>query len=91
MAVELRKRLERKFGVKLSSSLAFNYPTVQELVPYLIDKAGLSTPRRDADTQRPPEPLSPGSPNGSALQPGVDDADSLLRELELLEARIEDL
>ncbi|MER5792275.1 acyltransferase domain-containing protein [Streptomyces sp. NPDC001980] len=91
MAVELRKRLERKFGVKLSSSLAFNYPTVQELVPYLIDKAGLNTPRHDGDAQRPPEPLPPGSPDGSVLQPGADDADSLLRELELLEARIEDL
>ncbi|MFF7474475.1 acyltransferase domain-containing protein [Streptomyces sp. NPDC008092] len=91
MAVELRKRLERKFGVKLSSSLAFNYPTVQELVPYLIDKAGLNTPRHDADAQRPPEPLPPGPPDGPVLQPGADDADSLLRELELLEARIEDL
>ncbi|MFE5792050.1 acyltransferase domain-containing protein [Streptomyces sp. NPDC056503] len=96
MAVELRKRLERKFGVKLSSSLAFNYPTVQELVPYLIEKAGLSAPPHDAGA-RPTEPSPPGSPDGSTIRhhaedtDHADDADSLLRELELLEARIEDL
>lgn len=91
MSVELRKRLERKFSVELSSSLIFNYPTVRKLVPYLSDKIGLGTPRHDADSVRPPEPVPPGAPDESALLPGADDGDSLIRELELLEARIEDL
>ncbi|MEU9092423.1 acyltransferase domain-containing protein [Streptomyces sp. NPDC048428] len=91
MSVELRKRLERKFGVELSSSLIFNYPTVRKLVPYLTDKVGLGAPREDAAAERPPEPVPPGAPDESALLPGADDGDSLIRELELLEARIEDL
>ncbi len=92
MAVELRRRLERKLGVELPSGLAFNYPTVRQLVPFLIGKVGLDTPRRDSDARRPPEPTPPSAADESALPSGADDdVDSLMRELELLEARIEDL
>jgi acyl transferase domain-containing protein len=86
MAVELRNRLERKFGVSLSASLIFNYPTVRELVPYLSSKAGLDTPD---DSRRSSEPVPPDNSDESGLASEADE-DSLMRELLLLEARLEE-
>ena len=38
MALELRNRLERLFKLRLPASLAWNYPTVNQLVPHLASK-----------------------------------------------------
>lgn len=38
MAVELQKRLEKSLGVSLSSTLAFNYPTIETLGKYLLEE-----------------------------------------------------
>ncbi len=36
MAVQLRNRLQQDLGIQLSSTLAFDYPTVDKLVAYLL-------------------------------------------------------
>jgi acyl transferase domain-containing protein/acyl carrier protein len=41
MAVELRNRLERSLGLRLSATLVWNYPTIAQLVPYLAGKLEL--------------------------------------------------
>jgi acyl transferase domain-containing protein len=38
MTLELRNRLERTLGIKLSPTMLFNYPTVVKLVPRLLEK-----------------------------------------------------
>ncbi len=38
MSVELRNLLERELGSKLSATVAWNYPTVQELAAYLVTR-----------------------------------------------------
>jgi NAD(P)-dependent dehydrogenase (short-subunit alcohol dehydrogenase family)/acyl carrier protein len=38
MAVELKNRLQAALGIPLTSTLAFNYPTIEELVKYLSEK-----------------------------------------------------
>jgi NAD(P)-dependent dehydrogenase (short-subunit alcohol dehydrogenase family)/acyl carrier protein len=38
MAVELKNRLQAALGIPLTSTLAFNYPTIEELVEYLSEK-----------------------------------------------------
>lgn len=38
MTLELRNRLERTLGIKLSPTMLFNYPTVVALVPRLLEK-----------------------------------------------------
>ncbi|PSB05399.1 hypothetical protein C7B62_25245, partial [Pleurocapsa sp. CCALA 161] len=38
MAVELKNRLESSLGIFLSSTLLFDYPTLEGLVNYLIEK-----------------------------------------------------
>ncbi|MFI6099318.1 SDR family NAD(P)-dependent oxidoreductase [Lentzea sp. NPDC051213] len=42
MSMELRNRLEAAFGVRLSATLIWNYPTVHELARFLADLAGLA-------------------------------------------------
>ncbi|MDG2305441.1 MAG: type I polyketide synthase [Candidatus Binatia bacterium] len=41
MALELRNRLETNFGVELSATMAFNYPTIATLAPVLGQKMGV--------------------------------------------------
>jgi acyl carrier protein len=36
MSIELRNRLERELGVKLSATVAWNYPSVAELASYVV-------------------------------------------------------
>ncbi|EAZ91778.1 type I polyketide synthase [Crocosphaera chwakensis] len=38
MAVEFRNRLERTFGFAMSTSLAFNYPNIEALSGYLLER-----------------------------------------------------
>jgi malonyl CoA-acyl carrier protein transacylase len=41
MAVELKKRLERTLGLKLSTTALFNYPTIRELSAFLLGELKL--------------------------------------------------
>ncbi len=40
--LELRNRIERAVGLKLPASLIWNYPTIDELGPHLLDLMGLN-------------------------------------------------
>lgn len=50
-AMELKTELESQLGIPLRSSLLFDYPTLEALVPFVIDRLGLSL-----DTARPSRP-----------------------------------
>ncbi|TVP47768.1 MAG: SDR family NAD(P)-dependent oxidoreductase [Gemmatimonadales bacterium] len=41
MALELRNRLEASLGLRLSATIAWNYPTISRLVPFLASRIGL--------------------------------------------------
>jgi hypothetical protein len=38
MAIELRNRLEAEVGLTLSATMAWNYPTIQKLGTYVLDR-----------------------------------------------------
>jgi acyl carrier protein len=40
-AIELRNRLEQALGITLSATVAWNYPTIAAMTPYLAGKMGL--------------------------------------------------
>nr|QEO74387.1 AMP-dependent synthetase and ligase [uncultured bacterium] len=41
-AVEMQNRLQRGLAIDLPTTLAFDYPTVEALAPYLLDRLGLA-------------------------------------------------
>ncbi len=41
MALEFRNRIEATLGLSLSATLAWNYPTIADLVPYLADQMNI--------------------------------------------------
>jgi acyl transferase domain-containing protein len=55
MTLELRNRLERTLGRKLSPTMLFNYPTVMALAPRLLEKMSfeLEEPKRPSATDLP--------------------------------------
>jgi acyl transferase domain-containing protein len=55
MTLELRNRLERTLGLKLSPTMLFNYPTVVALAPRLLEKMpfALEEPKQPAITGVP--------------------------------------
>jgi len=81
MSVELRKRLERTCGIRLSPTVAWRYPTVLSMVPYLAQEMGVDVgvePDEAAST------TAVGSP-GLGVDDEVDDltgdeVEMLLRE-----------
>jgi hypothetical protein len=57
MALELRNRLESEAQLKLSATLAFNYPTVAALAAHLADRMELPLDAADeAQVSRPVDP-----------------------------------
>jgi acyl carrier protein len=42
MSLELRSRLERELGLRLSATLIWNYPTIREAAPFLAAKMDLA-------------------------------------------------
>jgi acyl carrier protein len=55
MSIELRNRLETEVGLKLSATVAWNYPTVTELGAHVLSGLDLAPPTadRDARAERP--------------------------------------
>jgi myxalamid-type polyketide synthase MxaE and MxaD len=55
MTLELRNRLERTVGIKLSPTMLFNYPTVAALAPRLLEKMSfeLAGPQRPTAAEIP--------------------------------------
>lgn len=43
MAVDLRNRVARRFGIELSATVAFDHPTVRALVRHLLEELGLAS------------------------------------------------
>jgi len=53
--MELKAELDRELALTLKSSVLFDYPTLERLVPFLLARAGL-LPAREAS---PPSPAGP--------------------------------
>ncbi len=76
-AVELRNLLERDLHVSLSATLVWNYPTVADLVPYLMGRMGLAPvaaatpPASDQSSSDQPTDV-PGSSRGSGAAAAAD-------------------
>jgi len=59
MSVELKSRLERRIGMRLPSTLAFNYPTISEASEFIAERvAAESTPEPEAETAAPGTPAT---------------------------------
>jgi NAD(P)-dependent dehydrogenase (short-subunit alcohol dehydrogenase family)/acyl carrier protein len=71
MGLELRNRLERALGMKLSASTVWNFPTANQLSAHLAEQLGLTNP--------------PAEVSGVAREPLSSAAEAL--EAELLEAK----
>jgi myxalamid-type polyketide synthase MxaE and MxaD len=80
-ALELRNRLELSFGVTLSATLIWAYPTIGQLAEFLAEKMGISAP--------PPEAAAEESTRVSELAQ-IDDEDAealLIQKLAALEEK----
>ncbi|RPF40442.1 acyl transferase domain-containing protein [Streptomyces sp. Ag109_G2-6] len=96
MSLELRNRLERELGVRLSATLIWNYPTVREMAPFLARNMALPLVEDRADPGPEPEP-EPGSDpvpearEAAGSQDGASAEELLQRELDELTRRMENL
>jgi hypothetical protein len=78
MALELRNRLETGLEITLPATFAWNYPTIQELLPYLAARMALPL---EATSPAAPPPAPPASEQIGAAEPdapGVPGFDQLL-------------
>ena len=75
MALELRNRLERLFKLRLPASLAWNYPTVNQLVPHLASKL---LPSPDAPEQADAAAAASGAHLRQALIDEISAVENLL-------------
>ncbi|MFI6824211.1 SDR family NAD(P)-dependent oxidoreductase [Micromonospora sp. NPDC050187] len=66
MSLELRNRLEAGLGIPLSSTVLWNYPTIEVLVPYLAER--MAIPLDPAAVPDDPDGADPGP-----AAPGPDD------------------
>jgi myxalamid-type polyketide synthase MxaE and MxaD len=81
MALELRNRLELSFGVTLSATLIWGYPTIGQLAPFLAEKLGLSSPQAVAVAPDPAVAVAPDSTRASELAAISDEeAEALLAQ-----------
>ncbi|MEM9457630.1 MAG: acyltransferase domain-containing protein [Myxococcota bacterium] len=73
MAVELRNRLGRQLGVRLSATMVWNYPTLEALLPHLESKLPLSLDEGEAEILAPPRPPAEPVPihRGSSARPAA--------------------
>nr|AAF62883.1 epoD [Sorangium cellulosum] len=78
MAVEIRKRLQGELGMPLSATLAFDHPTVERLVEYLLSQALELQDRTDVRSVRLPATEDPIAIVGAACRfpGGVEDLES---------------
>ncbi|HVX38495.1 MAG TPA: acyl carrier protein, partial [Gemmatimonadaceae bacterium] len=58
MAVELRNRIERALDVKLPTTVAFDYSSIEELAEYLCRERGTERPRPAANGRVPALPVA---------------------------------
>jgi acyl carrier protein len=77
-ALEFRNRIEAATGAKLSATLVFNYPTIQQLEGFLLEKLKdrLEAPTADADAAA----AGDSDPNDEELRALLDEVESLSEE-----------
>ncbi|MFI6230380.1 acyl carrier protein [Micromonospora echinospora] len=61
MSLELRNRLEAGLGIPLSSTVLWNYPTIEVLVPYLAERMAIPLD----------PPVVPEDPDSAVAGPAV--------------------
>jgi hypothetical protein len=86
-AVEMKAELERQLQTALPSSILFDCPTLETLVPFLLERAGLAvgaSERDDRATERAP---TEGRETESGVEPGVGRRDATLAEELAVELR----
>ncbi|WP_217166209.1 type I polyketide synthase [Streptomyces sp. AC512_CC834] len=83
MSLTLRLRLSRELETELSSTVAFEHPTVVALTTHLLDRLGHGGPAPD-DASRAADAADRGEGEGARDADGLDDLDDdeLLRQLE---------
>jgi acyl transferase domain-containing protein/SAM-dependent methyltransferase/acyl carrier protein len=69
MSVDLRRRLEQGTGLKLPTTVTFNYPNVNALAGFLESRFEIQAPPAKMETASKPDPVQP-----------VDDYDSISEE-----------
>jgi len=65
MALELRNRLEASLGVPISATMAWNYPTIERIVPHLAE-------RMEIPLDEPDPPRGRATPEGRAADEDPD-------------------
>ncbi|MGW3460540.1 acyltransferase domain-containing protein [Streptomyces olivaceoviridis] len=90
MSVELRNRLEKVFGIPLSATLIWNHPTINDIAPFLADKAGIPL-EDDAGPADSGPPVDRSSRDGTPdTPPGEASVEELLaRELAEIDRKLE--
>ncbi|XUL85489.1 type I polyketide synthase [Streptomyces galilaeus] len=88
MALEVKKGLEAAVGVALPATLAWRYPTIDALAPFLAERMGipLDTTATDSSPTAPPDAAAPAEPELDVEALSDDDVEALLlQRLESLE------
>ncbi|MFD5430531.1 acyl carrier protein, partial [Streptomyces sp. NPDC127084] len=88
MSLELRNRLESVFGIRLSATLIWNYPTIHDIVPFLAEKLGLELDD-DVATVQAPMAVPTGDGGGGVPSSAESPEELLERELAELNERME--
>ncbi|MFE3928041.1 acyltransferase domain-containing protein [Streptomyces sp. YIM B13508] len=90
MSLELRNRLEGTFGIRLSATLIYNYPTIRDLASFLAGKLRLALDDEAAAAPEPPVLPAPSADIGHGQEDGDLSPEELLeRELAELNERME--
>jgi polyketide synthase 12/myxalamid-type polyketide synthase MxaF len=85
MALELRNRLERSLGLKLSSTMIWNYPTAELLAAYLLERLGFHSggeapsPAVQSSVAAAPESRVPSASAEDLLEAELVGAEAILR------------
>jgi len=87
MSLELRNHLEARFGVRLSATAIWNYPTVRDLAGFLAGK--MAVPLDGGPPDRPVVPAPRSTEPAPVPDVGIAADDLLMRELAELTERIE--
>jgi acyl transferase domain-containing protein/acyl-CoA synthetase (AMP-forming)/AMP-acid ligase II/acyl carrier protein len=93
MALEVKKGLETAVGVALPATLAWRYPTIDALAPFLAERMGIPLDAAAADDPPavPPEATAPTGPALDVEALSDDDVEALLlQRLESLEGALHD-
>jgi acyl carrier protein len=85
MTLELRNRLEADFGLRLSATLVWNYPTITALAGYIGEALGVGFDPAPTDPAAAPGEIAAGGDGLSRDQVGALLAEELARVNQLLD------